>query len=99
MAPAATSAGAMHRTAEFRSLCVVPADERGRLRLADVSGFAQDRRYLGVSDEALPAVGVPVEQDPDPVALDRVAEHCRALGPVLLALLGALGREDVQEAV
>ncbi len=52
----------------------------------------------GSDDEALPAFGVPVEEHPDPVALVGIAEHGRALRPVLLALLGALGREDAPES-
>src|SRR4029077_6261344 len=58
-----------------------------------------DRRDLGVGDEALPPRRIPVEENPDPVVLVRVAEHGRALRAVLLALLGALGREDLHEPV
>ena len=45
--------------------------------------------HLGVGDEALPALLVPVEDDPDPIVLGGVAEDERALRSVLLALLGA----------
>jgi DNA-binding CsgD family transcriptional regulator len=34
-----------------------------------VSGFPDDRRDLGVGDEALPALHVPVEDCPDPILL------------------------------
>src|SRR5690349_24365588 len=64
-----------------------------------VPGLLQDRRDVGVRHEALPALRVPVEDDPDPVVLGGVAEDDRALGAVLPALLGALGGEDVQEPV
>src|SRR5262249_24657246 len=69
----------------------------GRLPL--VARLGQDRRHLGVGDEALPALLVPVEDHPGPVLLERVAEHERPLGTALLALLRALGREDLHEAV
>ena len=46
---------------------------------------------LRVADEALPALRVPIEEHPDPVFLIGIAKHSRALGPVLLSLLGALG--------
>jgi hypothetical protein len=58
-----------------------------------------DRRDLGIGDVALPSLLVPVEDHPDAVVLGGVAEDDRALGPVLLALLRARGREDVHEAV
>src|SRR5205814_8266745 len=82
-----------------RGLGVVPAAEPGRLRPALVPGLLHDRRDLRVGHEALPAFRVPVEQHPHPVGLVGIAEDGRALGSVLLALLGALGREDAQEAV
>ena len=62
-----------------------------------MSGLLHDRRDLGVGHEALPTLLVPVEHDPDAVVLGGVAEDERALGAVLLALLGAVGREDVEE--
>src|SRR5207302_5646505 len=80
-------------------LGVVPAAELRRLRLPFVPRFLQDRRDLGVGDEALPALRVPVEEHPDPVFLVGIAKDGRTLRPVLLSLLGALGREDLLEAV
>src|SRR6266545_2874953 len=77
---------------------VLAAEPRG-LGAALVPGFLQDRGDVRVRDEALPTVGIPVEEHPDPVGLVRIAEDCRALATVLPALLGALGREDAQEAV
>src|SRR5690242_19172476 len=74
------------------------AGELRGLRPALVPGLLHDRRDVGVGDEALPALLVPVENRPDPIGLGRIAEDQRALGPVLLALLGALGGEDLQEA-
>src|SRR3954470_4818979 len=73
--------------------------ERRRLRLAAVPGLLHDRRDLRVGHEARPALVVPVEERPDAVLLGRIAEHQRALAPVLLALVGALGPEDLQEAI
>src|SRR6478735_6478520 len=78
---------------------VVGAAEPGGLGAALVPGFLQDRRDVRVGDEALPALGVPVEEHPDAVGFIRVAEDGRSLGTVLPSLLGTRGREDVQEAV
>src|SRR6476659_6830259 len=83
----------------FPWLGLEPAAGRRRLRPALVPGFLHDRRDLGVGDEALPTLLVPVEQHPDPVGLIGIAKHLRALRPVLPTLLGALGREDAHEAV
>src|SRR5437870_3800240 len=80
-------------------LGVVPTAELRRLGLTLVPGFLHDRGDLGVGDEALPTLGIPVEERPDPVGLVGVAIDGRTLGTVLLALLGALGREDLDEAV
>src|SRR6266542_5962079 len=77
---------------------VLAAEPRG-LGAALVPGFLQDRGDVRVGDEALPTVGIPVEEHPDPVGLVGIAEDGRALATVLPALLGALGREDTQEAV
>src|SRR5450432_941248 len=77
---------------------VTAAEFRG-LRLSDVAGLLHDSWGLGVGNELLPAVGVPVEEDPNPVVLDRVAEHGRALGAMHCALLGALRRENLEEAL
>src|SRR5207248_10943570 len=42
---------------------------------------------------------VPVEDHPDPIVLGGITEDEGAFGSVLLALLGALGREDLEEVV
>src|SRR6476646_7708773 len=75
------------------------AGQLGGLRLALVPGLLQDRRDIGVGHEALPALLVPVERDPDAIGLGGVAKHRRALGSVLSALLGAGGGEHFEEAV
>src|SRR6185369_1525697 len=80
-------------------LCLVATAHRGGLRLRLVAGSLEDRRDLGIGDEALPALVGPVEEHPDTVLLVRVAEDHRALGSMLLALLRALRREDLEEAV
>ena len=85
------------RCSRGRLLGVVLAAELRRLGLSLVSGFLQDRRDLGVGDEVLPALGIPVEEHPDPVVLVGVAKDRRTLGTVLLSLLGALGREDFRK--
>src|SRR2546421_11948053 len=92
-------AGAAPSRVQASWLGVVPAAELRRLRLPFVPRFLQDRRDLGVGDEALPALRVPVEEHPDPVFLVGIAKDGRTLRPVLLSLLGALGREDLLEAV
>src|SRR2546429_1293723 len=73
--------------------------ELRRLGPTLVPGFLHDRGDLGVGDEALPTRRIPVEEHPDPVVLVGIAKDGRTLGPVLLSLLGALGREDFQKAV
>src|SRR5207249_742213 len=80
-------------------LRVVLAGELRRLGPTLVPCFLHDRRHLGVGDEALPARRVPVEEHPDTILLGGITEDGRTLGPVLLPLLGALGREDLLEAV
>jgi hypothetical protein len=67
--------------------------------LAEVPGFLEDRRDLGIGHEVRPPLFVPLEQHPHPVLLGRVAEHGRALGPVQGALVGASGAEYLQESV
>src|SRR6185312_10785501 len=107
LSPAATSRGAAsesiaaprRRPAHGDVLGVVSATELCRLGPALVPCFLHDRGNLGVGDEALPPLRVPVEEHPDPVVLVGVAEDGRAPGAVLLALLGPLGREDLQEPV
>src|SRR4051812_15095940 len=64
-----------------------------------VAGFLDDRRDLGIVEEALEALFIPVEEHPDPILLVGIAEDGRALGPVLLPLLGTLRREDLRELV
>src|SRR6476646_11551208 len=78
---------------------VEAADEFRGLQLPFHPGCSQDRANVRVGDEALPALLVPVEDPPDPVALGRVAEDDRSLGAVLLALLRCTSREDLDEAV
>src|SRR5215212_2802278 len=68
-------------------LGVVPAADFRRLRLTSVPGFLKDRRDVGIGDEALPALGIPVEERPDPVLLIGIAKDGRTLRPVLLSLL------------
>src|SRR5580692_7634964 len=87
------------RSWSARGLGVVPAAEHGSLRLTLVPGLLHDRGDVGVGDEALPALGIPVEEHPDAVVLVRVAEDACALRPVLAALVGALRREDLLETV
>src|SRR5439155_8922672 len=80
-------------------LGAVLAAERRRLGPTLVPGFLNDRRDLGVGEEVLKALLIPVEEHPDPVVLIGIAKDGRTLGPVLLSLPSALGREDFQEAV
>src|SRR5437763_7294906 len=72
-------------------LGVVLAAEPRRLGPTFVPGFLKDRRDLGVGDEVLPALRIPVEEHPDPVVLIGIAKHGRTLRTVLLPLLSALG--------
>src|SRR5204863_1672809 len=46
-----------------------------------------------------PALRIPIEEHPDAVLLGGIAKDRRALRAVLLSLLSALGREDLQETV
>src|ERR1700681_525652 len=64
-----TRAGRLSELLIVASSRLVGADEERGLRHADVAGFLQDRRDLGVGHEARPARFVPVEQGPDPVLL------------------------------
>src|SRR4051812_36996762 len=80
-------------------LGVIAASKLGHLRLALVPGLLQDRRHVGVRDEALPALCIPVEHHPDAALVVGVAEDGRALGSVLAPLVGTLGREDLLEAL
>jgi hypothetical protein len=72
----------------------------GELRLlgpACEPSLLEDRRDLGIGHEVLVALLVPVEDYPDPVVVIGIAKDVRTLGPMLLALLSALGRERVPE--
>ena len=64
-------------------LRVVLTAEPGGLGAALVTGCLQDRRDIRIGDEALPAIGIPVEEHPDPIVLVRVAADGRALRPML----------------
>ena len=68
------------------------------MRLTYVPGFRNDRRDRGVGEEVLEALLIPVEDHPDSIGLRGIAKDGRTLGAVLLSLVGALGREDFQEA-
>src|SRR5215213_130913 len=72
-------------------LRVVLAAELRWLGLTLVPGFLNDRRDLGVGEEVLKALLVPVKEHPDPVVLIGIAKDGRTFGPVLLSLLSALG--------
>src|SRR5919198_4999406 len=80
-------------------LGVVLAAERGGLGPTFMPRFLNDRRDLGVGEEILKALLIPVKEHPDPIVLIGIAKDRRTPGPVRLSLLSALGREDVQEAV
>src|SRR3954453_559352 len=80
-------------------LGLVRADEVRGHRLGEVAGVLQDRGHLGVGDEVLPALLVPVEDGPHAVVLAGVAEHRRTLRAVHRTLLSALLAEHPQELV
>src|ERR1700694_4155039 len=81
-----------HRAADSGlGLGVVLAAELRRLGPTFVPGFLNDRRNLGVGEEVLKALLIPVKEHPDPVVLIGVAKDGRTLGPVLLSLRSALG--------
>src|SRR6266516_1989591 len=82
-----------------RGLGIVLAGERQCLGPALVPGGFHDRWDLGVGEEALPALLIPVEDHPDPVVLSGIAKDEGTLGPMLLALLSAFGGEGIPEAV
>src|SRR5882672_9011078 len=75
------------------------ADEFRGLQLPFHPGCRQDRANVRIGHETLPARLVPVEDPPDPVAVERVAEDERSLRAMLLALLRCSSREDLDEAV
>src|SRR2546422_8293068 len=72
-------------------LGVVLAAELRRLGPTFVPGFLNYRRDLGVGEEVLKALLIPVKEHPDAVVLIGIAKDGRTLGPVLLSLLSALG--------
>ena len=79
---------------------VVLAAELRRLGLGFVPGFLEDRRDLGVGDEVLKGLLIPIERSPRTRSSSLGSrKNGRALGPVLPPLLSALGREDLQPLV
>jgi hypothetical protein len=80
-------------------LGVVLVDELRRLWPTLDPTFLEDRRDVGIGEEALKPLLVPVEGHPDPGLVIGIAEDVRALAPVLPPLLGALCSEGAQEAV
>src|SRR5919204_1915908 len=60
-------------------LRLVVAAELGHVRPALVPGLLHDRGDLWVGGELLPAVEVPVEDDPHAIVLVGIAEHVRTL--------------------
>jgi hypothetical protein len=72
-------------------LRVVLAAELGRLGPTLVPGFLNDRWDVGVGEELVKTLLIPVKEHPDPVVLIGIAKDCCTLGPVLLSLLSALG--------
>src|SRR5262249_47126361 len=81
------------------ALSAALAAEYCRLGLTDVPCFLNDRRGLGIGEEAFKPLLIPIEDHPDPVGLRRIAEDSGTLGSVLFALFGAFGGEDSEEAV
>jgi hypothetical protein len=61
--------------------------------------FPRDRRDLGIGEEPLVILNLPVEEHPHPVGVIGIPEHLGALAPVLLSLLDALGLEGLQELI
>src|SRR6266550_1022016 len=80
-------------------LAVELAGELRNLWPTCVPGFLKDRRDLGIGDEVLPALRVPVEEHPDPALLIGIVKDVRTLGAVLLTLREARGREHTPPAV
>src|SRR5512142_230213 len=81
-----------------RPLGTVFTTKHCRLGLSDVASFFDDWRNFRVGEVTLEALFVPIEDDPNSVGFLRIAKDGRALGTVLLALIGAFGREDFQKA-
>jgi hypothetical protein len=80
-------------------LAVELASEFRHLWPTCVPGFFKDRRDIGVGEEALPTLRIPVEEHPDPALLIGIAKGLRTLGPMLLSLLKACGCEDTPPTV
>src|SRR3954471_21781197 len=83
----------------FTALRVALREELRGVGLPLVARFLHDRRDVGIRDELLPTIGIPVEDHPDAIRLAGIAEDDRALRSVLASLVGALRREDFLEAV
>jgi hypothetical protein len=62
------------RPARREELAVELAGELRDLWPTCVPGFLKDRRDLGVRDEVLPALRIPVEEHPDPTLLIGIAK-------------------------
>jgi hypothetical protein len=62
------------RPAQRDELAVELAGELRDLWPTCVPGFLKDRRDLGVRDEVLPALRIPVEEHPDPALLIGIAK-------------------------
>jgi hypothetical protein len=62
------------RPARRDELAVELAGELRDLWPTCVPGFLKDRRDLGVRDEVLPALRIPVEEHPDPALLIGIAK-------------------------
>src|SRR3954469_20984814 len=77
----------------------VGAEQQCCFGLAEMSGFLEDRRDLGVGHELRPPCFVPVEERPDAVLFGGIAEHRRTLRAVQGPLLSALLAEHIQESV
>src|SRR5205814_780322 len=95
--PGASPGGSCRRGISAGSSGEATSAEGRHLRPALVSGLLHDRRDFRVGHEACPALFIPVEDRPHAVLFARIAEDGAALGTVLLALVGALGREDFQK--
>ena len=80
-------------------LCVVLADGLRQHGPTLKAGLLEDGRHLGIGQEVLIALLIPVEHDPEPIGVRGVAKDLRTLRPVLPSLCSTLGREAVPEAV
>jgi len=73
------------------------SQEFGRFRPTLESGLLENRWHVGVRQQLSVALLVPVEHGPDAGVVIGVAVDARAPASVLLALLSALGGEDVEK--